>query len=153
MDPKVYKELLTDHRRGTNGHDAPLREGVLIGSGGSGLCGGWNWFSSTPLGFLEYWGIYRAKRRCGRPPRWAQSTWARLGPQAHPGGLCSPRSTPRCFPGPLDVFLPKISSRSFAAFGLRLVLISCDVKNMQKTTTGTWHYVNRLVPKNDIELL
>ena len=21
--------------------------------------------SSTPLGFLEYWGIYRAKRRCG----------------------------------------------------------------------------------------
>ena len=30
------------------------------------------------------------------------------------------------------------------------MLISCDVNNMQKTATGTWHYVNRLVPKNDI---
>ena len=34
-----------------------------------------------------------------------------------------------------------------------MVLISCDVKNMQKTTTGTGHYVNRLVTKNDIKLL
>ena len=46
---------------------------------------------------------------------------------------------------------PKKSSKSFTAFGLRLVLISRDVKNMQKTTTGTGHYVNRLVPKNDIK--
>ena len=44
-------------------------------------------FSSTPLGFLEYWGIYRAKRRCGRPPRWAQPTEAPIGvvpPSGHP---------------------------------------------------------------------
>ena len=46
---------------------------------------------------------------------------------------------------------PKKSPWSFVAFGLRLILISCDVKNMQKTATGTWHYVNRLVPKNDIK--
>jgi hypothetical protein len=46
---------------------------------------------------------------------------------------------------------PKKSTKSFAVFGLRLVLISCDVKNMQKLATGTWHYVNRLVPKNDIK--
>ena len=45
----------------------------------SGTCGCWNCFSSTPLGFMEYWGIYRAKRRCGRPPRWAQPTRACLG--------------------------------------------------------------------------
>ena len=32
---------------------------------------------------------------------------------------------------------PKKSTKSFAAFGLRLILISCDVKNKQKTTTGT----------------
>ena len=31
--------------------------------GRSRLCGGWMNISSTPLGFLEYWGIYRAKRR------------------------------------------------------------------------------------------
>ena len=36
---------------------------------------------------------------------------------------------------------------------LRDVSISCDVKNKHKTATGTWHYVNRLVPKNDIKLL
>ena len=48
---------------------------------------------------------------------------------------------------------PKKSTKSFSTFGLRLVLISCDVKNMQKTTTGTWHYVNRLVPENDIKRL
>ena len=59
---------------------------------------------------------------------------------------------------PLGAFLahwmssgPKKSSRSFAAFGLRLILIFCDVKNMQKTATGSWHYVNKLVPKNDIK--
>ena len=34
-----------------------------------------------------------------------------------------------------------------------MILISCNVKNKQKTTTGTGHWVNRLVPKNDIKLL
>ena len=91
------------------------------------------------------------KRQCGRPPRWAQPTWGHLGPQARPDGLCSHRSTPRCFSVPLDVFWSKKSPKSFAAFGLRLVLISCDAKNMQKTTTSTWHYVNRLVPKMTIK--
>ena len=33
------------------------------------------------------------------------------------------------------------------------VWISCDVKNMQKTETGTWRYVNKLVPKHDIKWL
>ena len=47
----------------------------------------------------------------------------------------------------------KKSPKSFAAFGLRLVLIFYEVKNKQKTATGTRHYLNRLVPKNDIKLL
>ena len=35
-----------------------------------------------------------------------------------------------------------------------MVLIFCEVKNKQKkTATGIGHYVNRLVPKNDIKLL
>ena len=42
---------------------------------------------------------------------------------------------------------PKKSTKSFAAFGLHLALISLDVKNMQKTATSTGHYVNRLVQK------
>ena len=48
------------------------------------ICGFWNLrrlelcFVDSPR-VLEYWGIYRAKRRCGRPPRWAQPTRAPLG--------------------------------------------------------------------------
>ena len=100
--------------------------------------------SWTPLGFLEYWGIYRAKRRSGGHPRWAQPTRARLGLLARLGGLC--------FFASLGVFwAEKKSQKSFVAFGLRLVLIFCKVKNKQKTATGTRHYVNRLVPKNDIK--
>ena len=113
------------------------------------ICWFWNlwqlaWFSSTPLGFLEYWGIYRAKRRCGRPSRWAQP----------PGVFCSPRAPSSVLLWPTGCLLvQKKSTKGFAAFGLLLVLISCDVKNMQKTATGTGHYVNRLVPKNDIKWL
>ena len=79
IDLKVYKELLTHHRRGTNGSGEPLRDGVQIGSRVSGLCGGWMKISSTPLGFLEYWRIYRVKSRSRGHPRWAQPTWARMG--------------------------------------------------------------------------
>jgi hypothetical protein len=50
-------------------------------------------------------------------------------------------------------FGPKKSPKIFAEFGLRLVLISYDVINKQKTATDTGHYVYRLVPKNDIKLI
>ena len=143
---KVYKELLTHHRRGTNGSGEPLHDGIQIRSHGSGLCGDWMNILSTPLGFLEYWGIYRAKRRSGGHPRWAQPNRAHLGLLARPGGLCSPRSTPRRSQGPLCSFWSKKISVKFRCV-CHLVLIFCDVKNMKKTATGTWHYVNRLVPK------
>ena len=48
---------------------------------------------------------------------------------------------------------PKKSSKSFAAFGLCLLLIFYEVKNKQKTASDIGHYVNRFVPKNDIKLL
>jgi hypothetical protein len=86
-----------------------------------------------------------------------------VGPTTHQGtyGLLG---VPWCFVVPTGLlpgaFLaPKVSSgpkkspKSFDAFGLRLVLIFCEVKNKQKIATGTGHYVNRLVPKNDIKLL
>ena len=150
--PEGLQRTTHNHRRGTNGSGEPLHDSVQIGSGGSRLCGGWINISLTPLGYWEYWGIYRAKRRSGGHPRWAQPTRACLGLLACPGGLCSPRSTPSHFFFQLDVFWSKNNlQKSFAAFGLRLILISCDVKNMEKTATGTWHYVNRLVPKNDIK--
>src|SRR3990170_8517008 len=96
-------------------------------------CGGGTSDLSTPLGFLEYLGIYRVKRRCGRPPRWAQPTRARVGPQARPGGLCPPRGTPLVLLWPIMCLLAqKNSPKSFTVFGLRLVLIFCEVKNKQK---------------------
>ena len=75
------------------------------------------------------------------------------GGQARPGVLWPPRGPAGASVAHLESSGPKKSTKSFAAFGLRLILISCDVKNMQETSTGTWHYVNRLVPKNDIKLL
>ena len=63
------------------------------------------------------------------------------------GPYGAPLAPPGCLLG------RKSSSKSFVAFGLRLVLIFCEVKNKQKITTDAGHYVNWLVPKNDIKLL
>ena len=80
-----------------------------------------------------------------------------LGAPGSPGApwwVVPPRGTPQVLLWPiLSVLVHKKSPKSFAVFGLRLILISCDVKNKQKTATGTGHWVNRLVPKNDIKLL
>ena len=51
------------------------------------------------------------------------------------------------------VSLPKIHIYSkkifvcFIPFGLRLIWIFCETKNMQQTGTGTGHWINMLVPK------
>src|SRR3989337_1933798 len=119
------------------GDDFPLRRSA--GTGSRLIFRGYRGFRrrtsdlGLPRGFLEYLAIYRAKRRCGRPQRSAQPTWARLGPQARPGGLCSPRSPPLVLLWPNRCLLvQKKSPKSFVAFGLRLVLIFCEVKNKQK---------------------
>ena len=76
------------------------------------------------------------------------------GPPGVPWWVVPPSEHPQVLLWPIfGVLVHKKSPRSFAVFGLRLILISCDVKNKQKTTTGTGHWVNRLVPKNDIKLL
>ena len=74
---------------------------------GSGHCCGWINILSTPLGFLEYLGIYRAKRRFGgtrgrhNPPGRAWASWHTLVGAA-------PLEQPlRCFLGPLAFFWPK----------------------------------------------
>ena len=62
----------------------------------------WINISSTPLGFWEYWGIYRAKRRSEGHPRWAQPTRAPLGLLVRSGGLFPPRDSPWCNLGPIS---------------------------------------------------
>src|SRR3954465_13728146 len=106
MDPKVYKELLTHHWRGTNGGGEPhLR-----------WCLDWIWWFWTLRRLDEYFvnsprvlvflGYLWSKEAVWAHPRWAQPTRARLGLQAHPGGLSPPRDSPRCKHGPLCSFWP-----------------------------------------------
>ena len=83
--------------------------------------GGWMCFSSTPLGFLEYWGIYRAERRWRGVPRRAQPIRERPGPLVSPGALWSPRSSSLVLLWPNGCLLAQKISKKFrgvwASFG------------------------------------
>ena len=77
-----------------------------------------------------------------------------LGASGVPWCLVGPMGLPSCTClAPMLSSGPKKSPKIFAAFGLCLIRIFREVKNKQKTATHTGHYVNRLVPKNDIKLL
>jgi hypothetical protein len=110
-------------------------------------------FRRLSRGFLEIWGFIELKGG-------GTEAWVGQRPLATPGpsgaarwvlptsvSISDTSSYPRLSSG------PKKSTKSFAAFGLRLIGIFCKSKIGQKTATGTWHYVNRLVPKNDINLI
>ena len=70
-----------------------------------------------------------------------------MGPTTHPGApgassmpwcLMGPTGLPQVLPWlPSCLLVQKKSPKSFAAFGLSLVLIFCGVKNKQKTSTDT----------------
>ena len=76
------------------------------------------------------------------------------GPLGAPWWVMPPLGHPLVLLWPiLSVLVHKKSQKSFTVLGLRLILISCDVKNKQKIATSTGHWVNRLFPKNDIKLL
>ena len=132
--------------------DFPLRQGARTGSRlvfvDTEACDGRTSDLGLSSGVLEYLTIYRAKRRCGRPPRWAQPNRARLGPQAHPGGLCPPWGTPPVLLWPiLCLLVQKKSPKSFTAFGIDFL------PSKKQAAIGIGHSVNRLVPKNDIKFL
>ena len=80
-----------------------------------------------------------------------------LGAPGGPGApwwVVPPLGHPQVLLWPIgSLVVHKKTTKSFAMFGLCLILIFYDVKNKQKTSTGTGHWVNRLVPKNDIKLL
>ena len=83
----------------------------------------------------------------------AQEARARLGAQTHPGGLCPLEAPPGASLDHMVSSGPKKISVKFRGVWTRLILIFYDVKDKQKIATGTWHWVNRLVPKNDIKFL
>ena len=76
-----------------------------------------------------------------------------LGGPGAPWWVVPPRGTPQVLLWPIGgLLVHKKSTKNFMVFELRLILISYDVKK-QKIATSTRHWVNRLVPKNDIKLL
>ena len=97
-------------------------------------------------GILEYlW----SEEAVERGTEGANTPRARLGLLVRPGGCCPPRAASPVLLWTLGCLLAqKKSTKSFAAFGLRLIWIFYKTKTGQKTVTGTWHYVNRLVSKN-----
>jgi hypothetical protein len=113
---------------------------------------GLNWFSMDTeacnrgtshlglfLGILLFIGFFSV----GITRRWAtrraQPTRARLGLLACPGGYCSPQaSSPALLRSLGCLLVKKKSPKSFAAFGLRLVLIFYDVKKQAKNSN--WHW-------------
>ena len=135
MDPKVFKELLTHHRRGTNGGGEPHPR----------WCLDWIWwfwtlwwldqyFVDSPrvLGgvFIEQRGGPGGTRGGHNPPGRAWASWRAL--------VCCPLiGTP---PGATRAqYLPSGPEKicvKFHVFGLRLILISCDVKTWKN---NNWH--------------
>ena len=159
MDPKVYCKLLTTHRRGY-GVDVealrdrfPLRqsagEGSKMRSRGYRRLRWWKQFSSSPLIFLGYMGIYRRKMYVGgrlRGPR----GWGRAQPQ----GACRvPSWLPRLF---LDFHSKSSGSRLFQKSRSRRfhsvwtpfnIPFLRNTEISKKTAIRAGPPVSRLVPK------
>ena len=96
---------------------------------------------------------HRKKEVLERRPRVGTTHQGAPGP---PGVAWWVVSTLGCLSGTSSfgcLLAQKNSTKSFTSFGLRLIWIFCKSKTGQKTATGTWHYVNMLVPKNDIKLI
>ena len=141
------------------GDDFPLRQSVetgsrLVLSGYIGLRR-WNFWSRVISDGFSIYRIFLVLVSREDGPRGEHNPLGQAGPLRRAlVGYAPLGAPPRCCSGPSGVFWPtKKSTKTFVVFGLCLTLISCDVKNKQKTTTGTGHWVNRLVPKNDIKLL
>jgi len=93
----------------------------------------WTWFLSG------YW------LSCGERRAWAALRSGHEGPgRAWPPGarpcLVPPSGiVSRWFFFPKFINIPKKSPSVFIPFGLRLIWIFCEIKNMQQTGTGTGH--------------
>ena len=69
------------------------------------------------------------------------------GADAPPYLVTTSGTVSRGFFFPKIIYIPKKSPSVFIPFGLRLIWIFCETKNMQQTRTGTGHWINMLVPK------
>ena len=99
--------------------------------------------------FLWYFRKYIVAKPRAKEPQGAHKPGGRYPPgrtmraRGVPGGLCPDSPAPRSFFVPEKIFLA-VSFRLDSVHNPPLK----GVKNMEKTGTGTWHWVNKLVPKN-----
>ena len=130
MDPKVYKELLTHHRRGYGVDVEALRDrcplrrssgkGPKMGSHGYRGCGGGNRVSWCSRMFSGYMSIYRMKRYVSGATRGPRG-WGRA--LLHRGCLTEFQTSTSSL---LVCFRSKKDHREgFIPFGLRLVFLFC----------------------------
>ena len=80
----------------------------------------------------------------GHQPPYGVATRVRGAP---PASWPPPASSRVDFSSQKSHIFQKKSSSVFIPFGLRLIWIFCETKNMQQTGTGTGHWINMLVPK------
>ena len=73
------------------------------------------------------------------------------GPPSAPRWVVPPSRHPGCFSGPMDVFWSKKIHNNFCCVWTPFGIDFMRCKKVQKIASGTGHYVNRLVPKNDIK--
>ena len=89
-------------------------------------------FLRLPLGFWNIWEFIGRRGDAGNP-HGPNNHQGASGPPGAPWCLVVPTGLlPGAFLAPKVSSGPKKPSKSFVAFGLRLVLIFCEVKNKQK---------------------
>ena len=113
--------------------------------------GGFWWRNSRSIVVFEVFRVYGYIRE-EEVRQWTFGLSTRQGARPPPSWTARDSSGPTLLLRGL-LLVHKKSSKMGTSIGLRLVFLFCEVKNKQKTTTGTRHYVNMLVPKNYIKLL
>ena len=110
--------------------------------------------SVTPIGLNFGHDLYpeisflAAKEGLNRLTGWTRGSRARLTPGARPPASWPPRASYRVdSSSQKSQIFQKKSPSVFIPFGLRLIWVFCETKNMQQTGTGTGHWINMLVPK------
>jgi hypothetical protein len=110
-------------------------------------CGSGTSHLGLPEGFLEFFGYLWSKEAVEQGTEGANTPQAMPGVQGTAWWVFPTSSLPSgSFLALTVASVPEKSTKSFAVFGLRLIWIFCKTKTGQKTATGTWRYVNRLVP-------
>ena len=143
MDYSLLIVVAAGMMKMATGDDLPLQQGA--GTGSRLVFGGYRGLHDgisdlgLPRGVLEYLAIYRAKRGGGaggpragpNPPGRAWAPWRALV------GCAPLGAPPRCSSSPLGSFWSIKNPQKVSRFGLRLLLISHDVKKEAKNSN--WH--------------